>query len=205
MALAAIVMVLTPGPNMVYLVSRSIAQGRVAGIVSLAGTGVGFLVYMTMANLGLAVVFVAVPWIYIGLKAAGVVYLAWLAFKTFRPGGMGLFEARPLARDSHGKLFRMGLLTNLLNPKAAVMYLAIIPQFIDPAHGSAIAQGFTLGAVQITISMVVNAAIVFAAGTVARFVATRPTWLTWQRRITGTLLAAVAVVLAREVPQAARP
>ena len=205
MALAALVMVLTPGPNMIYLLSRSIAQGRVAGIVSLAGTGVGFLVYMTMANLGLGIVFVAVPWLYIGLKAAGVLYLAWLAWKTLRPGGASVFEPRALTRDSHWKLFRMGLLTNLLNPKTAVMYLALIPQFIDPAHGSTTAQGFTLGAVQITVSMIVNASIVLAAGTIAGFLATRPSWTKWQRRITGSLLGAVAILLAREVPQAARP
>ena len=204
MGLAALVMVLTPGPNMIYLVSRSIAQGRIAGLVSLAGTGVGFLTYMTMANLGLSVVFVVVPWLYIGLKAAGVLYLAWLAFKTFRPGGTGLFEPGPLTRDTHGKLFRMGLFTNLLNPKAAVMYLAIIPQFIDTSHGNPIAQGFTLGTVQITVSVIVNAAIVLAAGTIAGFIGTRPSWLKWQRRITGSLLAAVAVMLAREGPQAAR-
>jgi threonine/homoserine/homoserine lactone efflux protein len=205
MVLTALAMVLTPGPNMIYLVSRSIAQGRLAGIVSLAGTGVGFLVYLTMANLGLGIVFVAVPWLYIGLKAAGVLYLAWLAVRTLRPGGAGLFEPRPLTHDSHGKLFRMGLLTNLLNPKAAVMYLALIPQFIDPARGSTTAQGFTLGAVQITVSMIVNASIVLAAATVAGFLGTRPSWITWQRRITGTLLGAVAVLLAREVPRAARP
>ena len=205
MALAALVMVLTPGPNMIYLVSRSIGQGRVAGIVSLAGTGVGFLVYMTMANLGLGVVFVVVPWLYIGLKAAGVLYLAWLAFKTLRPGGAGLFEPRPLAHDSRWKLLRMGLLTNLLNPKTAVMYLALIPQFIDPAHGSTTAQGFALGAIQITVSMIVNASIVLAAATIAGFLATRPSWTKWQRRITGSLLGAVALGLAREVPKAARP
>ena len=67
--MAALVMVLTPGPNMIYLVSRSIAQGRLAGLISLAGTGVGFLAYMTMANLGLALVFVVVPWLYIGFSA----------------------------------------------------------------------------------------------------------------------------------------
>lgn len=204
MALAALVMVLTPGPNMIYLVSRSVAQGRAAGLVSLAGTGFGFVVYMTMTNLGLAVVFVVVPWLYIGLKAVGVFYLAWLAWKAFRPGGAGLFEARTLVHDSHGKLFRMGLVTNLLNPKAAVMYLALIPQFIDPTRGSTTAQGFTLGAIQITVSMIVNALIVLAAGSIAGFLAARPSWTKWQRRITGTLLGAVAILLARDVPQAAR-
>jgi threonine/homoserine/homoserine lactone efflux protein len=205
MVLAALVMVLTPGPNMVYLVSRSIAQGRTAGLVSLGGTGVGFLVYMTTANLGLAVVFVVVPWLYIGLKAAGVLYLGWLAWKALRPGGTGLFEAPALAHDSDWKLFRMGLLTNLLNPKTAVMYLALIPQFIHPARGDVTAQGFTLGAIQITVSMIINASIVLAAGTIAGFFKARPAWTTWQRRITGTLLGLVTILLAREIPKAARP
>lgn len=205
MALAALVMVLTPGPNMVYLVSHSIAQGRTAGLVSLAGTGVGFLVYLTTANLGLAVVFVVVPWLYIGLKAAGVLYLAWLAWKALRPGGTGLFEARAPGHDSGWKLFRMGLLTNLLNPKTAVMYLALIPQFIVPERGSITAQGFTLGAIQITVSMIVNASIVLAAGTIAGIFTARPGWTSWQRRITGTMLGLVTIFLAREIPKAARP
>lgn len=204
MALTALVMVLTPGPNMMYLVSRSISQGRQAGLVSLTGTFVGFLVYMTLANIGLAVVFVVVPALYIGFKAAGVVYLGYLAWRALRPGGRGLFETRELPRDPNWKLFRMGLLTNLLNPKAAIMYLALIPQFIEPARGHAVLQGFALGSVQIAVSMTVNALIIVAAGSIAGFVRTRPTWATWQRRITGTMLGAVAVLLAREVPERAR-
>ena len=115
-----------------------------------------------------------------------------------------MFEARDLGRDSAFRLFRMGLITNLLNPKAAVMYLALIPQFIDPARGHTVAQGFTLGALQISVSMFVNALIVIAAGTVAAFLTRRPSWAVWQRRVTGTLLGAVAMLLAREVPQRAR-
>jgi threonine/homoserine/homoserine lactone efflux protein len=203
-ALTALGMVLTPGPNMMYLVSRSISQGRAAGLVSLAGTGVGFLVYLTLANLGLAAVFDVVPWLYIGLKAAGVVYLAWLAWQALRPGGRGLFETRELRRDPPFALFRMGLVTNLLNPKAAVMYLALIPQFIDPSRGNTTAQGFTLGAIQITVSMVVNALIVVGAGSIAGFLGGRPLWLRWQRRVTGTMLGLVALALAREVPARAR-
>ncbi|HET9102547.1 MAG TPA: LysE family translocator [Solirubrobacteraceae bacterium] len=204
MALTALGMVLTPGPNMLYLVSRSISQGRAAGFVSLAGTFVGFLVYMTMANVGLAVVFILVPWLYIALKAAGAIYLGFLAWRALRPGGRGLFETQELPRDSNAKLFRMGLITNLLNPKAAVMYLALIPQFIQPALGHTVAQGFALGTVQITVSMVVNSLIIVAAGSVARFIRSRPRWETWQRRITGTLLGTVAVLVAREIPQRAR-
>ncbi|SDE09904.1 LysE family translocator [Glycomyces harbinensis] len=199
-ALVALGMVLTPGPNMVYLVSRSLSQGRRAGLVSLLGTVTGFVVFMTLANLGLAVVFVAVPWLYIGLKAAGAAYLLFLAWQTLRPGGVGLFEARDLPRDSAGRLFRMGLLTNLLNPKAAVMYLALIPQFISPELGHVAAQGFALGAIQIAVSFAVNGAIVFAAAGVASFLGRRPSWVRWQRRVTGGLLAAVGVRLAIDAP-----
>ena len=204
MALTALGMVLTPGPNMMYLVSRSISQGRGAGLISLGGTVLGFVAYMTLANLGLAVVFVVVPWLYVGFKAAGAAYLGYLAWQALRPGGRGLFEPGELPRDPAWKLFRMGLITNLLNPKAAVMYLALIPQFIDPARGDTALQGFSLGGIQIAVSMIVNALIIVAAGTIAAFVKRRPTWASWQRRITGGLLGAVTVLLAREVPARAR-
>jgi threonine/homoserine/homoserine lactone efflux protein len=204
MALTALGMVLTPGPNMIYLVSRSISQGRTAGLISLAGTFVGFVVYMTLANVGLAVVFVAVPWLYVGFKAAGATYLGYLAWQALRPGGHGLFEPRELRRDSAWRLFRMGLVTNLLNPKAAIMYLALIPQFVDPARGHAALQGFALGGIQIGVSVTVNTGIVLAAGAIAQMLTRRPTWAAWQRRVTGTLLGGVTVLLAREVPARAR-
>ncbi|WP_203758737.1 LysE family translocator [Cellulomonas chitinilytica] len=204
MVLTALAMVLTPGPNMVYLVSRSIGQGRSAGLISLAGTGVGFVVYMLMANVGLAVVFVAVPVLFIGFKAAGALYLAHLAWRALRPGGHGVFDVRELPRDSRARLFRMGLVTNLLNPKAAIMYLTLIPQFVDPDRGRPAVQGLTLGVVQIAVSLTVNALIVVAAGAVPGFLTQRPAWAAWQRRLTGTLLGAVALVLARDVPARAR-
>lgn len=200
MALVALGMVLTPGPNMMYLVSRSISQGRRAGLVSLAGTGVGFLVYMTMANVGLAAVFIVVPWLYTALKVAGAAYLLWLAYKTLRPGGASVFDTRDLPRDSTAKLFRMGLLTNLLNPKAAIMYLALIPQFVDQNAGGVVSQGFQLGAVQIAVSLAVNAFIILAAGSIAVFLRHKPSWMRWQRWVTGTLLGAVGVKLALDAP-----
>jgi threonine/homoserine/homoserine lactone efflux protein len=193
MALTALGMVLTPGPNMMYLVSRSISQGRVAG-----------LIYMTLANLGLAVVFVVVPWLYIAFKAAGATYLGYLAWQALRPGGRGLFEPADLPRDRAWKLFRTGLLTNLLNPKAAIMYLALIPQFVDPGRGHAAVQGLTLGGIQITVSMIVNSLLILAAGSVAALIKRSPSWATWQRRITGGLLGGVTILLAREVPARAR-
>lgn len=204
MATVALGMALTPGPNMMYLVSRSIGQGRRAGLISLTGTLVGFLVYMTMANVGLASVFVVVPALYIAVKAAGAAYLMWLAWHALRPGGVGVFEMSRPAPDAPWKLFRSGLLTNLLNPKAAIMYLALIPQFIRPSAGHVLLQGFVLGSVQISMSMIVNSSLIIAAGGVASFLSSRPRWTLWQRRITGTLLGAIGVKLAAEVPTRAR-
>lgn len=200
MVATALAMVLSPGPNMMYLASRSIGQGRRAGLVSLAGTGVGFAIYMLMANLGLAIVFVAVPWVFIGFKAAGVAYLAWLSWQALRRGCAGVFEVRDLPPDSDWRLFRMGLVTNLLNPKAAIMYLTLIPQFINPNRGHQLTQGVALGLLQIGVSITINALIVMGAGSIAAFLARRPAWTIWQRRVTGTLLGAVTIMLAREVP-----
>jgi len=204
MAATALAMALTPGPNMMYLISRSISQGRVAGWVSLVGTAAGFLIYMTMANVGLAAIFVTVPWLYVGFKAAGALYLAYLAWQALRPGGRGVFEPREVDRDSHWRLLRMGLITNLLNPKAAIMYVALIPQFIDPSRGHTAQQGFELGGLQIVVSVAVNALLILVAGSVAEMLRRRPAWASIQRRVTGTLLGMVAMLLAREVPARAR-
>ena len=92
----------------------------------------------------------------------------------------------------------MGFLTNLLNPKIAVMYLSLLPQFIQPAHGSVLAQSLVLGTTQIAISVSVNAMIAVAAGSVAAFLGSRPTWLRVQRWLMGTVLAALALRLATE-------
>jgi threonine/homoserine/homoserine lactone efflux protein len=205
MAVLALGMVLIPGPNMMYLVSRSVSQGYRAGLISLIGTGTGFVIYMVMANVGMAEVFLVVPWLYIGLKLCGAGYLLYLSWKTLRPGGVALFQERTLPRDSRMKLFRMGLMTNLLNPKAAILYLALIPQFIRPDAGHVLLQGFVLGTVQISVSMVVNSIIICTAGALALFMRRRPTWIKWQRWITGGLLGAIGVKLALDAFTLATP
>ena len=169
-------------------------------MMSLSGTAVGFVVYMVTANLGLAAVFLIVPLLFITLKIAGALYLLWLAYKTLRPGGKSLFETSELPRDSFGRLFRMGLLTNLFNPKVAILYLALIPQFIDPDAGSIIAQGFQLGAIQILVGVAVNGGIILVAGSIATCLHRRPTWIRWQKWMTGTLLGAIGVKLAIDAP-----
>ncbi|MFE3199437.1 LysE family translocator [Embleya sp. NPDC055664] len=191
-------MVLTPGPNMMYVTSRSITQGRRAGMVSLLGVALGFMIYMSMANLGLSAVFLVVPELYLAVKLAGAAYLGWLAWQALRPGGVSAFAPQELAPDSNRRLFTMGLLTNLLNPKAAIMYLSLIPQFVDPKAGHVLLQGFVLGTIQILISLTVNGVLVLAAGSIAIFLTKRPSWLRIQRYVMGTVLGGLAVKLATD-------
>lgn len=197
-ALIALGMVLTPGPNMVYLISRSIVQGRLAGIISLGGVALGFVFYMLCAALGITALIFAVPYAYDAIRFAGAIYLLWLAWQAVRPGGRSAFEVRDLPADGPRKLFLMGFLTNLLNPKIAVMYLSLLPQFIDPAHGSILAQSLVLGTTQILISVSVNAMIAISAGSIAVFLVRRPSFAVVQRWIMGTVLAGLAVRMATE-------
>lgn len=196
-ALICLGMVLTPGPNMIYLVSRSICQGPAAGLVSLGGVALGFVFYMLMSALGITVLVMAVPFAYDLLRFAGAAYLLWLAWQALRPGGRSPFQVRDLPKDSTRKLFTMGLVTNLLNPKAAVLYLSLLPQFIDPSRG-VLLQSVVLGATQIAISVTVNAMIAITAGSIALFLAGRPFWMTVQRWLMGTVLAGLALRMATE-------
>ena len=197
-AAIALGMVLTPGPNMVYLVSRSISQGRMAGLISLGGVALGFVFYMLCAAFGITALIMAVPYAYDTLRLMGALYLLYLAWQALRPGGRSVFELRELPKDSPRRLFAMGFLTNLLNPKIAVMYLSLLPQFIQAEQGSVLVQSLILGSTQIAISVSVNAVIALAAGSVAGFLASRPAWLKWQRWLMGTVLAALALRLATE-------
>lgn len=192
-------MVLTPGPNMIYLISRSICQGRTAGLISLGGVALGFVVYMVCAALGITALVMAVPFAYDALRVGGALYLVYLAWRAVKPGGRSPFQVRDLPKDSPRKLVTMGLVTNLLNPKVAVMYLSLLPQFIEPnGHGSVLMQSLALGSLQIVISVSVNAVIACMAGSIAVFFVTRPGWQVLQRWLMGSVLMGLAVRMAVE-------
>lgn len=203
----ALGLVLTPGPNMMYLVSRSVTQGRRAGLISLAGVAAGFLVYVAAATAGLTAVFALVPALYTAIKLAGAAYLLWLAWQALRPGGAPAFgpaapgPAGPPA-DRPRRLFTMGLVTNLLNPKIAILYVSLLPQFADPARGSMAVQIMLLGLLQITIAIAVNGLIVLGAGGIAALLARRPVWRRVQRYVMGSVLAGLAIQIGLHRPAA---
>jgi len=201
-ALVALAMVLTPGPNMFYLVSRTLSQGRTAGLTSLLGTAAGFGAYLLATAAGLVAVFTAVPLLYTVLKVAGAAYLLYLAYRALRGGKGSPFESQELPKDPRWRLFTMGFLTNLLNPKIAMIYVALLPQFIEPARGHIAVQAVLLGLVQIAIALIGNGLIVIAAGRIAKFLAARPAWMRVQRYLMASVLGVLAV---RMLADRARP
>jgi threonine/homoserine/homoserine lactone efflux protein len=196
--LVALGLALTPGPNMVYVLSRSISQGRRAGLISLAGVAVGYLFYMLCAAFGLTALLLAIPYAYDALRIGGAAYLLYLAWQAVRPGGRSPFQAKDLPHDSARRLFVMGLLTNLLNPKIAVIYLSLLPQFVDPSRGDVLMQSLLFGSVQTAMGMLVNGLVALTAGSIAGFLVRRPTWLVVQRWLMGTVLAGLAARMALE-------
>jgi threonine/homoserine/homoserine lactone efflux protein len=197
-AAVALGLVLTPGPNMIYLVSRSITQGRRAGLISLLGVAAGFFVYLVAATAGIATVFAVVPTLYTTLKLAGAAYLLWLAWKAIRPGGQSAFAPRALPIDPPRRLFMMGLVTNLLNPKIAILYVSLLPQFVHSGRGHVAEQTLVLGLTQIAVALTLNALIVLSAGSIAGFLNKRPGWLRAQRYVMGTVLGGLAFRIAAE-------
>jgi threonine/homoserine/homoserine lactone efflux protein len=193
--LAALAIMLTPGPNMLYCVSRALCQGRMAGWISVLGVQAGNVVHISAVTLGLSAIMASMPLLFDAIRFAGAAYLLWLAWQAIRPGGRGLFEAQDLPHDSSAKLFRMGLVTNLLNPKQLVFFTSIFSQFLHPERGSVLHQGLQLAATHISLSIVVNGLIVAGAAGIAVFFQRSAGWLRVQRFVMATVLAGLALRL----------
>lgn len=197
-ALVALALVLTPGPNMIYCISRTLCQGRGAGMVSLGGVALGFVVHLLGASFGLSALLLAAPLAFTAIKVAGALYLLWLAWQAVRPGGLSPFETRSLPHDPPRRLFLMGFMTNLLNPKVAMFYLSFFPQFLHPERGQVLLQSLSLGAVQISVSLAVNTVIIFFAAGLAVFLNRNIAWMRVQRYLMGSVLGLLALRLLTE-------
>ncbi|WP_060873317.1 LysE family translocator [Myroides odoratus] len=196
-ALAALILAITPGPNMVYLISRTLSQGQKAGLISLLGVIIGFLFHIVLVSFGLTAVLFTIPYAYTVLKWTGALYLVYLAFQALKPNGKNIFAVeQTLKVDAPSKLFSIGFLTNVLNPKVAVFYLSLFPQFIKPAYGSIFFQSLTLGTTQLVISFLTNLLIILFAAKLASFFQKQPFWLKIQKWFMGSILLFLAVKMA---------
>jgi threonine/homoserine/homoserine lactone efflux protein len=167
LAFAAISLIieLTPGPNMAYLAALSLVKGWRAGIAAVAGVALGLSIYGIAAALGLAALVERFAVLYEVLRWVGVAYLLWLAWEAWSANADDV-SADPQLDRSLGEAFRRGLITNLLNPKAAIFYLAVVPDFIVPT-GSVAAQTLTLAAIYVAIATGVHSLIVMLASRLA--------------------------------------
>ena len=196
-ALAALVLVVSPGPNMIYLISRTITQGKNAGLISLIGVICGFLFHIIMVSFGLTAVLFAVPFAYTLLKTMGVFYLLYLAYQAIKPNSKNIFDTKTdLPNDKPRKLFIIGFLTNVLNPKVALFYLSFFPQFIKPEYGSIMIQSLQLGATQVFVSFSINFIIVLTASKAAVFFAKNPSWVKAQKWFMPSVLTGLAIKMA---------
>lgn len=189
----------TPGPNMVYVMSRSVSQGPRAGLTSLAGVMLGYLTYMFGAAFGLTAIFLTIPGAARMLAAAGALYLLYLSWQAVRPGARSPFEVNARQAERPRRLFAMGAATSLLNPKLAMLFLSLLPQFIDYQAGDVFRQSMLLGASLVVAFAAVNGAVAIGSGSLAGFLAKRPNWLRAQRWVMGLMLFSLAAKMALDI------
>ncbi|MBV2366488.1 LysE family translocator [Streptomonospora sp. NEAU-YY374] len=201
--LAALILSVIPGPDMLYITATGLATGPRAGIVAALGVSAGLAVHTAAAALGLGALLEAFPAAFTAVRVLGAAYLVYLAFCAFRDA------ARPGTADtaapaagvrgrSSARVFGQALLTNLANPKVIAFYLAFFPQFIHPEQGSVLAQFFLLGLMFIVVGLMVDGTAGVLAGRLGDTVRARPAVQRWLNGISGTVYAALAVRLASD-------
>lgn len=195
-AITASLFVFIPGPNMIYLISRTLSQGREAGLISLLGIISGFLFHILMVALGLTAILFAVPYAFVIVKYLGVAYLLYLAFQTLFSKSLIFDPTTKLKTVNKRKLFSNGMLTNVLNPKMALFYISFFPQFMNVQNGSVFMQSMQLGVVQIMVSFITNLAVVLTAAKLSTWIAQKPTWLRVQKWFMASVLSGLAVKMA---------
>ncbi|HWT97009.1 MAG TPA: LysE family translocator [Terriglobales bacterium] len=192
---AALVLLLIPGPAVLYIVGRSVEQGRGAGFVSVLGVHTATLVNIVAAALGLSAILASSALAFSVIKYAGAAYLIWLGLKKIF-GSAEAAGAIKLARHSYGRLFRDGFVVNLLNPKTALFFLAFLPQFVDLSRGHVAMQIVFLGLVYTALGFLTDGSYALAAGTAGNWLKRNRAYLKVERYVTGTLLIGLGLTAA---------
>jgi len=203
--IAAVLMNLSPGPSNLYVMARSISQGPRAGLVAAAGLFTGALGHVAAATLGVSAIVMASAEAFTVLKWAGAAYLIWLGVQQFRSAGGPMAGVGPAPAKPMAKVFRESMLVEILNPKTALFFLALLPQFIDPAAGSVALQSLLLGAIVAVTAIPCDILVAYASGAVARKLSSNPWIGRWQDRVSGAILIGLgALVATGERPEAAQ-
>jgi threonine/homoserine/homoserine lactone efflux protein len=164
-AAASVALLVVPGPSVLYIVTRSVSQGRRAGLISVLGVHVGSVVHVTAAALGLSALLASSATAFMIVKYLGAAYLVWLGVQKLRRRESGPVEEAPPVRGS--RLFTQGIVVNVLNPKTAIFFLAFLPQFVNPSRGPVALQIIVLGACFILLGVTSDGGYALLAGTLA--------------------------------------
>lgn len=199
-AALAFFMALSPGPNLLYLASRSVCQGALAGLASLAGVCTAMLCYVVATAFGLSALIAAVPVAYEMVRFAGAAYLLWLAASTLRTPSVPP-DITPLLSEPCSLLFRRGFTICLLNPKIVLMYGSLLPQFVRPEIGNQFMQTIALGFIQVAAAALAHTCIVLSASRISGLLRHFPQLAQGQRFLLSGLLAGVAFGVAFDKPR----
>lgn len=195
-ALTGLLLNLTPGNDMLYIMARSTGQGAKAGAVSALGIGAGCLVHILAAVVGLSALIAQSALAFRLIKYTGAAYLVYLGIKSILAKRKAAGEHKNLRPLSYGKIFRQGVLTNVLNPKVALFFLAFLPQFVNVHKGSTAAQILFLGTWFNVVGTIVNVLVAVLFGKVGAWLSKSAAFVQWQQRITGVVLVGLGLKLA---------
>jgi threonine/homoserine/homoserine lactone efflux protein len=193
---AALVLLLIPGPAVLYIVARSVAQGRMAGFVSDLGIHSATLVHVLAAALGLSALLASSALAFSIVKYAGAAYLIWLGLKKIFGRAEEVDADGNLPRHSYAHLFRDGFIVNLLNPKTALFFLAFLPQFVEPERGHLVTQVVFLGLLFAVLGFITDGCYAFLAGTAGKWLRQSRRYLEVERYVSGTLFIGLGLTAA---------
>jgi len=194
---ASLALIALPGQDMILVMSRAVAQGAAAGVVTAAGVSVGLVGHTLLATLGLGVILRTSEWLFVALKVLGALYLLYLGIGLLRTKRSTLAFADKPARPLH-KLFVDGALSNLSNPKVAIFYFSFLPQFVSPSALHPTLTVFVLGLAFAGLTFLVKAPVALFSGVLSGWLRSRPGVLAWVFRASGAILVGLAVRLAFE-------
>lgn len=201
-ALAALALVVIPGPNVLYITTRSVAEGRRSGVVSALGVEAGTLVHVAVAAVGLSYLIAASAVAFAVVKYAGAAYLIYLGVRTLLARGDG--EPEITAPRGLRRVFMEGLVVNVFNPKVILFFLALLPQFVDRAAGAVPGQIVLLGLVLFSLGVLTDMTYALGAGSLGAWLRGRPSFARRQRYVVGVVYLALGVTAALAGPAARR-
>lgn len=193
---ASLALIATPGQDMIYVITRSLAQGRLAGVASAFGVCTGILVHTALAALGVGAILLASEGMFTVVKLVGAGYLLFIGVRMLftRAGAPGIAAAA--GRLTLRSLFAQGVLSNVSNPKIVLFFIAFLPQFVDPASPHPTHDLAFLGVLYALMALPVKCAVGIAAGSLSEKVLRRPEGLAWMNRVSGGVLVALGLRLA---------